>query len=68
MQLPSQAHLDVVPDHIDPIPIPETKEKARSLRLMLDIDVRLAVPRESIQDSGDHDLHACTSSPGPFGS
>lgn len=68
MQLPSSAHRDVVPDHTDPIPFPETLHEARFLCGLMETNLRLAVPRDSIEDSGEHDPHGCTSNPDPFGS
>ena len=67
MQLPSSTHRDVVPDHIDPIPFPETLQEAQLLCRLMDVNIRLAVPRDSIEDSGEHDPHGCTSHPDPCG-
>ena len=53
MQLPSSTHRDVVPDHIDPIPFPETLQEAQLLCRLMDVNIRLAVPRDSIEDSGE---------------
>jgi len=67
MQLPSSAHRDVVPDHIDPIPFPETLQEAQLLCRLMDVNIRLAVPRDSIEGSGGHAPHRCTSHPDPCG-
>ena len=67
MQLPSSTHRDVVPDHIDPIPFPETLQEAQLLCRLMDVNIRLAVPRDSIEDSGEIDPHGCTSHPDPDG-
>jgi hypothetical protein len=66
MQLPSSTHRDVVPDHIDPIPFPETLQEAQLLCRLMDVNIRLAVPRDLIED-GEHDPHGCTSHSDPCG-
>ena len=55
MQLPSLTHRDVVPDHIDPIPFPEILEEARLLCGLMDMNLRLVMPRDSIEDSEEDD-------------
>jgi hypothetical protein len=47
--------------------IAEAIQEAQLLCRLMDVNIRLAVPRDSIEDSGEHDPHGCTSHPDPCG-
>ena len=55
MQLPSSVHRDVVPDHIDPIPFPETLQEAHLLYRLMDVNIRLATIRNHFTALKDRD-------------